>query len=143
MTNSSLETETRARKRTRSVAGTDPVLTIGKIFAWGSALICLLPLPLVFAVATSSNWVSGPWVDGFTFTWLADGWSRISSNFGYSLRVALIVLFLDLAISLPAAWLLARRQFIGRGIAMAITTMPIAIPGIALAIGLILSYPVM
>lgn len=143
MANSSLATETRARKRTRSMAGADPVLTIGKIFAWGSALICLLPLPLVFAVATSSNWVSGPWVDGFTFTWLADGWSRISSNFGYSLRVALIVLFLDLAISLPAAWLLARRQFIGRGIAMAITTMPIAIPGIALAIGLILSYPVM
>lgn len=131
------------RRHGRSAAGGDPVLTIGKVFAWVSALLCLIPLPLVFAVATSKNWVNGPWTGGITFEWLVDGWERIASNFGYSLRIALLVLVLDLAISLPAAWLLARRRFTGRGLAMAITTMPIAVPGIALAIGLILSYPTM
>ena len=125
----------------RSAAGRDPVLTIGKVFAWVSAAVCLLPLPLVVVVATSKNWAAGPWSGGITFDWLLEGWSRVSGNFGYSLRVAVLVLVIDLVISLPAAGLLARRRFAGRGLAMAITTMPIAVPGIALAIGLIISYP--
>lgn len=127
----------------RSAAGRDPVLTIGKVFAWVSAAVCLIPLPLVVVVATSENWAAGPWSGGITFNWLLEGWSRISGNFAYSLRVALLVLVIDLVISLPAAGLLARRRFAGRGLAMAITTMPIAVPGIALAIGLIISYPTM
>lgn len=138
-----VDTSAVSRRSGRSRAGRDPILSIGKVFAWVAAVLCLIPLPLVVVVATTSNWTSGPWSGGITFDWLLDGWARISSNFAYSLRVALLVLAIDLAISLPASSLLARRRFRGRGLAMSITTMPIAIPGIALAIGLIISYPTM
>lgn len=119
----------------------DPVLRIGKVMAWVAAAVCLLPIPLVLAVATSANWATGPWSGGFTLEWMSIGWSRISSNVAYSAQVALLVLLIDFAIGLPAAWLLARRRFRGRGLVMAVTQMPIAIPGIALALGLILGYP--
>ena len=137
---SKLKPETPQRSK-RHQAASDPVLRIGKICAWVAAVVCLLPIPLVVAAATTTTWRSGFWADGFTLMWLAEGWTRISSNFFYSLQLALVVLVLDFAIGLPAAWLLARRRFRGRGLAMAITTMPIAVPGIALALGLILSYP--
>lgn len=119
----------------------DPIVSIGKLCAWITVLVCLIPIPLVFAVATTRSWREGFWAGGFTLEWLLGSWDRISGNFTYSLQIALIVLLLNLAIGYPAAWLLARRRFRGRQIAMAITTMPIAIPGIALALGLILSYP--
>jgi putative spermidine/putrescine transport system permease protein len=117
------------------------VLTIGRWCAWLAAVTCLLPIPLVLAVATSANWTRGVWAGGITTTWLEQGWSRIASNFAYSLQVALIVLAADFALGLPAAWLMARRRFRGRDLFMAMTAVPIAIPGIALALGLILSYP--
>lgn len=119
----------------------DPVVGIGKVCAWVAVVICLVPIPLVFAVATTRSWRQGFWAGGFTFEWLSAGWGRIAGNFGYSLQVAVGVLLIDLAIGFPAAWLLARRKFRGRQLASAITTMPIAIPGIALALGLVLSYP--
>ncbi|NED93710.1 ABC transporter permease subunit [Phytoactinopolyspora alkaliphila] len=119
----------------------DPILAVGKICAWATLIICLLPIPVVFAVSTTRSWREGFWAGGFTLDWLVQGWERISGNFSYSLQIAAIVLVLNVAIGYPAAWLLARRRFPGRQVAMAITTMPIAIPGIALALGLILSYP--
>lgn len=119
----------------------DPIMRIGRWLAAVTAFVCLIPIPLVFAVATTRVWQQGFWAQGFTTSWLAEAWERISPNFFYSLRVALMVLVIDLIIGLPAAWLIARRRFPGRRALMAVTTVPIAIPGIALALGLILSYP--
>jgi len=133
--------ERNRRRRRRNNAGKDPVLLIGKICAWVAALVCLIPIPLVLAVATSTNWARGFWAGGFTLKWLAQGWTGIASNYMFSLQLALLVLVLDFLIGMPAAWVLARRSFRARGLASAITTMPIAIPGVALALGLILSYP--
>ncbi len=136
-------TTQRGRVRRSKAVGNDPVLSIGKFFAWLATIVCLFPLPLIIAVATTKNWTDGPWSGGPTFDWLIDGWSRVAANFTYSLKVALLVLVLDLAIGLPASWVLGRRNFKGRGAAMALTQVPIAIPGIALAIGLISVYPMM
>ncbi|MBE9100399.1 ABC transporter permease [Vacuolonema iberomarrocanum] len=119
----------------------DPVERIGQLFAILSALICLIPLPLLLAVATTPVWQQGPWSGGFTLKWLRMGWETVSPHVGFSLRLALVVLFLNIVIGFPTAWVLARTQFFGRQVLMSLTMLPLAIPGIAIALGLILAYP--
>lgn len=119
----------------------DPVQSIGRSFAWITALICLIPIPLVFAVATSRVWQQGFWAGGFTLQWLAAGWERISPNALFSIRLAALILVLDILIGLPTSWVLARYHFPGRQFMMSLTMVPVAIPGIAMGLALILSYP--
>jgi putative spermidine/putrescine transport system permease protein len=119
----------------------DPIEQIGKLFAFAAALICLIPIPLLLAVATTPVWQRGFWHGGFTLKWLIQTWTAISPYLGFSLRLALLVLLLDLMIGFPAAWLLGRYRFPGRQLWLALTMIPIAIPGIAIALGLILAFP--
>lgn len=119
----------------------DPIEQVGKAFAWVSALICLFPIPLLFAVATTRVWQQGAWSSGFTWQWLQEGWETVSPQVAFSVRLALVVLLLNSVIGLPAAWVLGRCQFPGRHILLSLTMIPIAIPGIAIALGLILAYP--
>lgn len=119
----------------------DPVERIGRVFALTTAFLCLAPLPLMVAVATTQNWALGIGAGGFTLDWLREGWEDISPYLWFSLRLALIVLVLDLLIGLPAAWLLARRRFPGRQLVLSLTMLPVAVPGIAIALGLLLAYP--
>lgn len=122
-------------------AGRDPVLRVGRATAIVTAVLCLAPLPVLLAVATTRTWQQGPFAGGVTGRWLALGWERIAPNAMYSARVAAVVLVLDLLIGVPAAAVLARRRFPGRRLVLAVTTLPVAVPGIALALALILAYP--
>ncbi|NJM08836.1 ABC transporter permease subunit [Candidatus Gracilibacteria bacterium] len=109
--------------------------------AISAALLCLMPLPLVAAVATSANWQQGGWLSGISWRWMAESFGTIMPTLGYSLRLALLVWLLNIAVGLPAAWALARRRFRGRRLLLAGTALPIAIPGIALALALTLAFP--
>ncbi len=119
----------------------DPIARIGRVFAIITALVCLTPLPLLLIVATSAVWQQGPWGQGFTLRWLAEGWRTVSPVAGNSLRLALVVLVIDLAIGIPAAWLLARGRFRGQELLRTLGVLPLAVPGIALALALTLAYP--
>ena len=122
-------------------APADPVLRIGRGFAISAAAICLLPIPLLLAVATTQTWQRGPWAGGFTLRWLAESWSSVGPYAAHSLRLALLTLALDALLGLPAAWAIARGRFIGRGALLALINVPLAVPGIALALALTLAYP--
>ncbi|MEL6604810.1 MAG: ABC transporter permease subunit [Cyanobacteria bacterium J06614_10] len=124
-----------------TVSSKDPVEQVGKVFAFTSAVICLIPIPLLFAVATTSVWQQGWWSGGFTLKWLQEGWATLSPQVWFSLRLAARVVLLDMLIGLPTAWALARREFLGRRLISSLTMLPIAIPGVALALALILAYP--
>ncbi len=119
----------------------DPVLAIGRGFTWSAAILCLAPLPLLLLVATTANWPLGVWAGGITGKWLQEGWETVRPHAFFSLRLAGLVLGIDLAVGLPAAWLIARRRFVGRQVLMALINLPLAIPGIAIALALILAYP--
>ena len=119
----------------------DPLQRIGRLLAWFTAAVCAAPLPLLLAVATTRQWRSGFWAGGFTLEWLASGWARIAPHALYSLQLALIVLLLNILIGLPAAWALSRLRFPGRRALLALGNLPLAVPGIAVALGLILAYP--
>lgn len=119
----------------------DPIIRLGRLLAITTAVICVVPVPLVVVVATSRTWQQGFWGDGFTTQWVIQAWDRIAPQLGTSLRIATLTVVIDLAIGLPAAWALARHHFPGRSLLLGVSVVPIAIPGIALALALILSYP--
>lgn len=119
----------------------DPALRLGRIFAVLATLACLAPLPLLLGIATTASWRRGLWSSGITLEWLIDGWGRVAPYAEVSVKIALIVLAADLLIGFPAAWALARLRFPGRRLLLSLIALPIAIPGIALALALILAYP--
>jgi len=121
----------------------DKVQRVGKIFAWFLAIICVVPLFLVFAVATTPVWQRGPWSEGFTLNWLIQGWKAISPYAWFSIKLSLLILMLNYVIGIPTSWVLARYQFPGRKLLMAFTNVPIAVPGIAMGLALIISYPLL
>ncbi len=129
------------RVRRGSPKAYDPLQGIGRLLAWFTVLVCTAPLPLLLAVATTRQWRSGFWAEGFTLTWLTSSWVRIAPHALFSLQLALGVLLLNLLIGLPAAWALSRLRFPGRRLLLALVNLPLAIPGIAVALGLILAYP--
>lgn len=119
----------------------DPIMAIGRGFTWFAVLLCLAPMPLLLVVATTANWPLGFWASGFTLGWLREGWATVHPYALFSLRLALTVLAIDLAVGLPAAWLIARHAFPGRQALLALINVPLAVPGIAIALALILAYP--
>ncbi len=119
----------------------DPIEQVGKVFAYVSAFICLVPIPLMLAVATTRVWQQGWWSGGFTLAWLREGWETLSPYVWFSLKLAALVVLLDIVIGLPVAWVLGRGKFRGQQLLLSLTMLPIAIPGIAIALALILAYP--
>ena len=127
--------------RRKGQGSSDPLQYVGRLLAWFTALVCAAPLLLLLAVATTTQWRSGFWAEGFTLEWLTSGWERVAPHALYSLQVALTVLLLNILVGLPAAWALSRLHFPGRRVLLALINLPLAIPGIAVALGLILAYP--
>ncbi|MCS6773718.1 MAG: ABC transporter permease subunit [Thermoflexales bacterium] len=130
----------RARLHTAK-APADPMMSIGRSFTLFAVILCLAPIPLAIAVATTANWPLGFWAEGFTLRWLSEGWQAVQPYALFSLLTALIVLAVDLAIGLPASWVIARHSFPGRQVLTALINVPLAVPGIAIALSLILAYP--
>lgn len=119
----------------------DPIMVIGRGFTWFTVLLCLAPMPLLIVVATTANWPLGFWSGGFTLDWMRAGWETVHPYALFSLRVALAVLTIDLVVGAPAAWLVARHNFPGRRALLTLINAPLAVPGIAIALALILAYP--
>lgn len=118
----------------------DPVMVVGGLAAGAAAVVTLLPIPIVVLVALSKSWRAGPGA-GMTLEWITGAWQRMDGAILISARVAAFVLVIDLLLALPAAWLIARYDFPGRSLLRALSTLPIAIPGIAVGLGLILAFP--
>jgi putative spermidine/putrescine transport system permease protein len=106
-----------------------------------AALLCFSPFVLVLMVATTSEWRDGLWTDGVSLEWLVAAWNRLIPHIVFSVRVALLVLSLNALIGLPAAWALARLNFPGKNALRSLSVLPLSIPGIAIALALILAYP--
>lgn len=118
---------------------------IAPAFYWAMIALCLLFLlgPLIFVAMNSVNNVpqatAAAW-QGFTLKWYVQIFSDGSNYIGaaiLSAQLALISALCAVAIALPAAFALVRR----RGPAVAATgglyLLPLALPGIALALGVL------
>ncbi|MFV0244981.1 MAG: ABC transporter permease subunit [Qingshengfaniella sp.] len=106
------------------------------------AAIGLLILPLVLVVIQSFNDVplaTAAGFRGFTLEWyrrvLIDG--DYTDTFLVSVKLAVVTVLVALALALPAAFALARYPFRGRGVLLAFWMLPLSLPGIAIAVGML------
>lgn len=113
---------------------------VSRIMLWTSIGLLLLPLALV--VVQSFNDVplaTAAGFRGFTFEWyrrvLFDG--DYTDNFLISVQLAFVTVIVALAMALPAAFAIARFPFRGRGALMTFWMLPLSLPGVAIAVGVL------
>ncbi|MBS0507351.1 MAG: ABC transporter permease, partial [Proteobacteria bacterium] len=77
---------------------------------------------------------------GFTLRWLAEVWDNYGGTVGASLWIAALCVLLTVLLGVPCAYALARsRSRLARAFEE-ILTLPVAVPGLATALALILAY---
>jgi len=105
-------------------------------------LVCaflIVPVGMSMLAGVTVNYQAG--IDsGFTLRWVAQVWEGYRDTISRSILIALACLAITLLLGVPAAYVLARKQ---GGVARAIEellVMPVAIPGLATALALIVTY---
>lgn len=105
-------------------------------------LICaFLIVPIVMSVLAgiTENYFIGL-TSGLTMRWVIQVWTGYGSTVLLSLQIGLACLAATLAFGVPLAYVLARRGGILARILEEMLMIPVAVPGIATALGLILVY---
>lgn len=102
-------------------------------------IFLILPVLLSAYAGLTSNYARGLSA-GFTLQWVEQVWGLYADTVARSILVAIATLFLTLLIGIPAAYALVRRGGRFARIVEEVITLPVAIPGLALALGLILAY---
>jgi putative spermidine/putrescine transport system permease protein len=105
-------------------------------------LICsFLILPIVLSVVAgfTANFFRGP-TAGLTLRWVLEIWTRYGDTILLSLGIAVACLVVNVIIGVPAAYALARRSNWATRIFEELIVLPVAIPGLATALALILVY---
>ena len=96
---------------------------------------------MVASVATSSfakRWL-GTWLpEGWTTSWYTSAWKefQLGSVLMVTVEVVLAVVLLSLLIGVPAAYTLARRNFVGKRLLMLLFLLPLMVPPITYGIPL-------
>ncbi len=107
-----------------------------------TALTCaflIVPALMSMAAGVTENYFRGL-ASGVTLRWIIEVWDLYAGTMLLSAQLALATLVVTLLIGVPAAYTLARRPSrLGR-IFEEIVTLPLAIPGLAIALALIISY---
>jgi len=101
----------------------------------------VLPVLLSIYAGLSVSYARGPSA-GFTLAWVGQVWGLYADTVLRSILVAVATLILTLLIGVPGAYALVRRGGSFARIVEEVVTLPVAIPGLALALGLILAYGV-
>jgi putative spermidine/putrescine transport system permease protein len=111
------------------------------LLAFTLAVCAFLVVPVVMSMTAgvTRNYFVG-WRGGLTLEWVAKVWTDYRHTILLSLQVALACLACTLVIGVPAAYVLARsRSALARAIEE-LLVMPVAIPGLATALGLIVTF---
>lgn len=98
-----------------------------------AAFLFLAPLPGAFGPAFSGQGLLGNLADA-----LAGG--RLASILGFTVLQALASTALAVVVGIPAAFLVARREFPGRRLLSAMSSVPFCIPPMLVALGFVLYY---
>lgn len=108
-------------------------------------LVCaFLIVPVIMSVMAglTNNYFVGV-KSGFTFRWVEQVWSLYSDTIWLTLQIAIATTLINVVIGVPCAYVLAKSKSRWASIFDEILTLPIAIPGMAISLGLILAYGVL
>ncbi len=107
-----------------------------------TVLVCaflLVPVILSVLAGLSNNFFVGA-KSGLTLRWVFEVWSLYSETVYLSIGLALACLAVTLLLGIPAAYVLARSQNHLTRMAEELLVLPVAVPGLATALALILFY---
>ncbi len=115
-------------------------------FFWPQMVFCILvcaflvlPVLLSMLAGVSLNWQRGP-AGGLTLQWIAQVWALYDETVVRSLAIALACLAGDLLLGVPLAYVLARRPNRRTRLIEEMIMLPVAVPGLATALALIILY---
>jgi putative spermidine/putrescine transport system permease protein len=99
----------------------------------------IVPVVMSIAAGVTVNFQQGL-KSGLTLRWVAQVWDLYSPTIYLSLEIAIACLAATLVLGVPVAYVLAKRRgWLARLIEELLVT-PLAVPGLAIALGLLLSY---
>ena len=102
-------------------------------------LFTVLPM-LVSVTAGLTNNFSRGLASGLTTRWIAEVWALYGSTAWRSVLLALACVAVGLLVGVPCAWALARSRTRAARLFEELLTLPVAVPGLASALALILAY---
>ena len=106
----------------------------GAWLVWGAVAFFLINLAgLIGEVLVNSlgtRWFDAWLPEGYTFKWYSSAWDEfaLSHVLIVTFEVALAVIAISLAVGVPAAYALARRQFPGKRAVMLLLLLPLVLP---------------
>lgn len=100
----------------------------------------VVPMILSLMAGVTVNYFQGVLRSGVTLQWVIEVWALYADTILLSLKIAIATLAATLIIGVPAAYVLNRHPSrLSRAIEE-IVTLPLAIPGLAIALALLISY---
>jgi putative spermidine/putrescine transport system permease protein len=103
------------------------------------AAFLIVPVILSVVAGLTVNFFQGV-KSGLTLRWIGEVWSLYSATVYLSLLIALACLGVTLLLGVPAAYVLAKRQSRWTRLVEELLVLPVAVPGLATALALILLY---
>ncbi len=110
-------------------------------FAFTAFIAAFLIVPAILSMmaGVTANYFQGI-RSGFTLQWVVQVWELYADTIGRSFLIALVTLGVTLIVGVPAAYALHVRGGRTSRAIEEIITLPLAIPGLAIALALLLSY---
>lgn len=105
-------------------------------------LVCaflVVPVWMSMLAGVTQNYFTG-WRGGLTLDWVVKVWTDYRHTVFMSVQVALACLACTLVLGVPAAYVLARRSNALTRTIEELLVMPVAVPGLATALALIVTY---
>jgi putative spermidine/putrescine transport system permease protein len=103
------------------------------------AAFLIVPAVLSMLAGVTSNYFRGI-ASGFTLQWVVQVWDLYADTIARSLLIAVATLVVTLVVGVPAAYALNTRGGRLSRAVEEIITLPLAIPGLAIALALLLTY---
>jgi putative spermidine/putrescine transport system permease protein len=122
------------------VAPARPRPTLGAWVTWALVAVFLLNLAgVIGSVVVDSfgtRWFDTWFPSGFTARWYGDAWTEfgLSDVVTVTLEIALLVVAIALVLGVPAAYVLARRDFPGKRVVLLLILLPLVVPPITYGI---------
>lgn len=102
-------------------------------------LFLLVPIAMSILAGFTENYFIGI-KSGFTLRWIQEVWGMYANTFWLSLMIAVNCLCITIALGLPTAWALLKSPSKIATYIEECLMLPVAIPGMATALGLLLIY---
>lgn len=119
--------------------GRSPLFWLQLAFTILVAAFLIIPVGLSMLAGLTVNYLAG--LDsGLTLRWVLQVWDGYAQTIFLSLGIALACLTVTVVLGVPAAYALARRQTALTRVIEELLVMPVAVPGLATALALIVTY---